>query len=166
MCAMSVDKTVRSGRVHPELLSRRWLRRCMAMALGLSTFVVAEAVCIVFDWGNPVSYDDPYVDFSTVRPLFTPDVSGEHVEIAGARRKFFAPDSFPVRKEDTAFRIFCLGGSTVQGRPYSTPTSFPTWLELSLQAAAPDRACVQPIRAAQIPIPIFHASIDAIYINC
>ena len=32
-----------------------------------------------------------------------------------------------------------MGGSTVQGSPYTIETSFTTWLELSLQAADPDR---------------------------
>ena len=42
-------------------------------------------------------------------------------------------------KSRDEFRIFCLGGSTVQGRPYANETSFTTWLELSLQAADPRR---------------------------
>ncbi len=42
-------------------------------------------------------------------------------------------------KPANEFRIFCLGGSTVQGRPYAIETSFTTWLELSLQAADPQR---------------------------
>ena len=32
-----------------------------------------------------------------------------------------------------------LGGSTVQGRPFSIETAFSTWLELSLTAADPSR---------------------------
>lgn len=34
--------------------------------------------------------------------------------------------------------MFCIGGSTVQGRPYSIETSFTKWLELSLQAGDPE----------------------------
>jgi lysophospholipase L1-like esterase len=41
-----------------------------------------------------------------------------------------------VKRPDT-FRIFCLGGSTVQGRPYAVETSFTTWLKLNLDAARP-----------------------------
>ena len=32
---------------------------------------------------------------------------------------------------------YCLGGSTVQGRPYAIETSFTTWLELNLRTADP-----------------------------
>lgn len=50
---------------------------------------------------------------------------------------FFCPASFAAIKPPGTRRIFVLGGSTTQGRPFSTETAFATWLELHLQAAAP-----------------------------
>lgn len=118
---------------------RSWRRRLLALALGLSMFVVAEGVCVLFDWGRPDQFNDPFVDFSTIHPLFVASQDGDRFEIATSRLKFFASESFPARKGENTFRVFCLGGSTVQGRPYSKPTSFTSWLELSLQAAEPER---------------------------
>jgi lysophospholipase L1-like esterase len=114
---------------------RLWLFRTMAMALGLSVFVWAELVCVLFDWGRPQNYDDPFVGFSAIHPLFVMDDEGKNYEIAPARRKFFAAESFPVEKKPSTFRAFCFGGSTVQGNPYSKQTSFTTWLQIALQSA-------------------------------
>ena len=64
--------------------------------------------------------------------------SGEY-EVARSRWNFFRRDSFAAEKSDDEFRIFCLGGSTVQGRPFSIETSFPTFLEIALESADPSR---------------------------
>lgn len=118
---------------------RLWAFRIAAVLLGLSVFVATEAACTVFDWGQPSDYDDPFVGFSAIHPLFVRSADGNEYEIAPSRLKFFARDSFPAEKSPNAFRIFCLGGSTVQGRPFSIETSFTTWLALSLEAADPSR---------------------------
>lgn len=103
--------------------------------LGLSVFVVAEGLCVLFDLGRSTEYDDPFVGFSDIHPLFVLDEAGANYVIPKSRLNFFARESFPAKKGPRTFRIFCLGGSTVQGRPYSIQTSFTTWLKLSLQAA-------------------------------
>ncbi len=59
-------------------------------------------------------------------------------EIPRERFNFFQPDSFLAKKPSGVRRIFVLGGSTVQGRPYSIETSFATWLRLRLEAASPE----------------------------
>ena len=123
----------------PPSKLRPWLFRLGAVALALLPFVVAELVCIAAGWGRPVDRDDPFVGFRSVSPLFVLSGDGERFEIAPARKKFFADDSFPAHKADKEYRVFCLGGSTVQGRPYSVPTSFTTWLELGLTAADDSR---------------------------
>ncbi|HUG93280.1 MAG TPA: hypothetical protein VML55_20735 [Planctomycetaceae bacterium] len=119
--------------------ARRWLFRVVAVLLGLSVFGVAEAVCVVFDWGRPTQYDDPFVGFHRVQPLFVRDRGGRNYETAKSRRQFFARDAFPVRKGPDTFRAFCLGGSTVLGHPYWKETSFTTYLRMALEAAEPDR---------------------------
>ena len=81
---------------------------------------------------------DPYVSFSGLSPLFVPDSAGERLEIAAERLSAFRRQSFAAKKGRNTFRVFCLGGSTVQGRPYSVETSFTTWLGLSLSAARPE----------------------------
>jgi tetratricopeptide (TPR) repeat protein len=119
-----------------------WKRMCFgvaAVALGLVPLVLAEGVLAALGLGAARWDDDPFVGFSAVHPLFVRSADGARYEIAKNRRTFFRPDSFASEKPKDEFRIFCLGGSTVQGRPYSIETSFTTWLELSLQAADPSR---------------------------
>ena len=69
-----------------------------------------------------------------MHPLFVRSDDGTRYEIPKSRHGFFKPESFAAKKPKGTYRIFCFGGSTVQGRPYSTPTAFSTWLELSLNA--------------------------------
>ncbi len=109
------------------------------MLIGLAPFVAAEAVFTLLDWGRPNYRDDPFVGFRAVHPLFVPSEDGQRYEVAESRRGYFQPDSFARPKPPGEFRVFCLGGSTVQGRPFAIETSFTTWLELSLEAAEPDR---------------------------
>lgn len=118
---------------------RKLFFRFLAILLGLSPLIAVEAVCRIVDWGRPQNSVDPLVGFSEVRPLFVHDPSTETFTIPRSRQTFFRPESFAARKAPNEFRVFCLGGSTVQGRPYAIETSFTTWLELSLQAADPTK---------------------------
>lgn len=118
----------------------RWLVfRLAAVILGLTPLVVAEMLFAMLDWGRPGYEEDPFVSFSAIRPLFVRSGDGTRYEIAPSRQGFFCPQSFAAEKEAKEFRIFCLGGSTVQGRPFAVETSFTTWLEFNLQAADPGR---------------------------
>ncbi len=121
----------------------RWQRailfRGLAVLLGLLPFLVIELGLRAFGLGRPDWHDDPFVGFSAVRPLFELNDSGERFEIARSKRTHFYPESFAVRKDPREFRIFCIGDSTVQGNPWTTETSFTTWLEISLNAAEPAR---------------------------
>ena len=90
-------------------------------------------------WAEPNEIGDPYVGFSEIHPLFVASADGKKLEVAANRQPLFQPDSFLANKPADEFRIFCLGGSTVQGRPYSIETSFTTWLELALNSTdSPD----------------------------
>ena len=82
---------------------------------------------------------DPYVEFAGQRSLFEKDATAEFFQTATNRTNYFVRDRFPVVKTEGTFRIFCLGGSTVQGRPYAIETAFPKWLQLSLEVRQPDR---------------------------
>ncbi|QDU37937.1 hypothetical protein Mal4_22560 [Maioricimonas rarisocia] len=115
------------------------LFRVVAVLLALAVFPVVEGVLALFDWGRPNVAEDPFVGFTGSHSLFVLAEDGERYEVPPARRNFFAYESFPATKQPGTFRIFCLGGSTVQGRPYSIPTSFGTWLKLALQEADPSR---------------------------
>lgn len=134
-----MSTTSSSPRLTAKNPRRLWLFRAVAVALGLSVFPLAEAVCIAFGWGQPSAHDDPFVGFSAMHPLFVRDEDETRYQIPQSRRKFFVAESFPIAKTPGTFRIFVLGGSTVQGHPYSKETSFTTWLQLGLSAADSDR---------------------------
>ncbi len=116
---------------------RRVVFRCLAVLLGLSVVVAVEGLCRLAGWGRPVEHDDPFVGFSDVHPLFLADPESGEYRIAPSRRRFFADESFPLHEGPRTRRVFVLGGSTVQGRPYSTETSFTTFLEIALTEAQP-----------------------------
>jgi hypothetical protein len=119
------------------LPARRWLMRSAAILLGLSVFIVAETICWLFNVGTPDLQDDPFVGFNNLQPLFVLDNAKHAYHVAPARLKFFVQESFPAQKRPGTYRIFCLGGSTVQGRPFAKETSFTTWLQLALACADP-----------------------------
>ena len=120
----------------------RWrgiVYRAGAVAVGLALFVIVEVVLAVLGLGAPDYHDDPFAGFSSVRPLFVLNEEADRYEIAKSRLDFFRRDWFAAEKGENEFRIFCLGGSTVQGRPFAIETSFSTFLEISLEAAEPNR---------------------------
>ncbi|MDA1049236.1 MAG: SGNH/GDSL hydrolase family protein [Planctomycetota bacterium] len=118
---------------------RRVTFRVLAVSLSLLPFVGFEFGLRLAGVGEVREADVPAIGFQATYPLFELDEAGEHFKIAESRQAYFSPDSFAAQKSSNEFRIFCLGGSTVQGRPYSIETSFTTWLELSLNAADPSR---------------------------
>lgn len=117
---------------------RLWLLRSLSIVCGLSLFVVAELACCLLGVGESRLEDDPFVGFSNLQPLFEKDSDGDRFVIPKSRLKFFRPEEFAASKPAGTRRIFCLGGSTVQGRPFAKETSFTTWLELALEQAEPD----------------------------
>ncbi len=130
-----------SAQAWTEPSRRCWrgiLFRLLALGIGLVPLVSFELVLWAFDLGRPGVVDDPFVGFSAVRPLFELSRDKTRYEMPPAAEKFFRRTGFPAVKPPGEFRIFCLGGSTVQGRPFSVETSFTTWLELALKAAEPE----------------------------
>ena len=103
-------------------------------------FVLLEGLFWLVGLGAPRLDHDPFAGFRDVHPLFVLSDDGERYEIAPSRLVYFRPDSFAANKGADEFRIFCLGGSTVQGRPFALETSFTSFLELTLGAAEPNRS--------------------------
>ncbi len=127
-----------SSQASPEVRRRSGFR-LVALALGVLLVGAVELTLRLLGFSSPDRATDPFVGFSSIQPLFVPDETGNRFEISPSRQVYFRPDSFPTNKSDSTFRIFCLGGSTVQGRPFEPPTAFTTWLRLGLQAAEKDR---------------------------
>ena len=116
---------------------RAILFRLGAILMGLLFLALVELTVRLAVPSPPVNIEDPFVSFHRLSPLFTADATGTRFETARERLTAFCPQSFAAEKKPQTLRIFCLGGSTVQGRPYSVQTSFTTWLELNLRAARP-----------------------------
>ena len=115
--------------------------RGLAVLVACLPFVLLEAGLRVT--GKPVvndsTDDDPVVDLHQLKPLFRLNEQTGEYQIPESRRNFFQPASFAAQKDSNTKRVFVLGGSTVQGRPYAPETSFSTWLQLQLQAADASR---------------------------
>lgn len=112
--------------------------RLAAVLLSLSPLLFAEIALRQIDSETVEAIDrDPLVDLHQLRPLFEKNEDSGRWEIPERRLNFFRPDSFAADKPAGSRRIFVLGGSTVQGRPYAIETAFSTWLKLRLQAASP-----------------------------
>ena len=111
-----------------------WLTVC----LSLTPFLLIELGLRWFA-PQPVSETkvDPYIDLQQLQPLFELEPKAGVWQIPDHRMNFFRPASFVANKTEGTKRIFVLGGSTVQGRPFSTETAFSTWLQLRLQAEFP-----------------------------
>lgn len=110
-----------------------------AVLLSLVPFVVIEFCLATFWTRAPQEISDPFVSFTQVIPLFEAKPDQQKFVISPEHKRFFASDEFSLEKSENTFRIFCLGGSTVQGRPYSVETSFTRWLKIALETSDPER---------------------------
>lgn len=145
MASLAVESQNEQRRAVPRAkLPRRprwktWLFRAIALALGLMPLLLCELALRAAGIGKATDASDPFVGFSDLQPLFILNEQTARYEIPKSRQSHFQPDSFAAQKPTNEFRIFVLGGSTVQGRPWSIESSFTTWLELHLNAADPSR---------------------------
>jgi len=118
----------------PAHRRRRWMV-LFAIAVGFVPFVLLEAGLRLFDVGAEEA--DLHAGFGETSALFQIDPQEDVYRTSLAKLQFFVTQQFPVAPAKEEFRIFVLGGSTVQGRPFGPPTSFAKWLELHLQADDP-----------------------------
>ncbi|GAB5443674.1 MAG: tetratricopeptide repeat protein [Fuerstiella sp.] len=114
-----------------------WQRKLLAIAMGLLPFVVLEAGLRIAGVG--AKPQDLHAGFGGQSPLFEAD--GDEFRTSVAKEQFFVQQQFAADKPADEFRIFCLGGSTVQGRPYRPETSFAGWLEVELNSIDRGRTC-------------------------
>ncbi|MFY9253770.1 MAG: GDSL-type esterase/lipase family protein [Fuerstiella sp.] len=118
----------------PRRKRRRPVFYLAAVALGVLPFLALEVALRVFGVGDDVANAELHAGFGNVAPLFQLDETQQAYQTNHVKEQFFVTDSFAATKPKDEFRIFCLGGSTVQGRPYRPETSFGEWLELELNA--------------------------------
>lgn len=109
-----------------------WLFRLLFVALGLAPFVALEIGLRVLHVGESDEPQDPFAGFNARNPLF--EKAGDVYRTSRFRGQFFPDQEFAAAKPAEEFRVFCLGGSTVYGKPFLADTAFPKWLELELNA--------------------------------
>lgn len=122
----------------PERNLPLWKKLAFSATATLAVLLLLEGL-LGMAGVRPVLYqEDPYVGFSSQIPLFEHelDENGTKVMATAANKlRWFNAQSFPPRKPEGAYRIFCLGGSTTYGRPYDDTTSFCGWLREFLPRA-------------------------------
>lgn len=129
--------------VDPVKSKRRWFR-VLAVCLALLPFLVLEFSLRYSQSGTLADSAvdlDPLVTFSQTHPLFVRDEDQGDWVTSPERHNFFRPARFAIDKPQGSRRVFVVGGSTVQGRPYAHETAFSTWLQLRLQARDPQTQC-------------------------
>ncbi|MFP6588258.1 MAG: hypothetical protein VB814_11460 [Pirellulaceae bacterium] len=122
-----------------NLLRYAWRFRCAAIGIALLPFLLFEISLRILDIGDVNEALDPFIAINHPVSLFELNAEQTQYQTVAARKRYFQKVSFPKTKTDDTFRIFCLGGSTVQGRPFAVETSFTSWLQLQLEVADPNR---------------------------
>ena len=126
-----------SNRTKAGTRKRRLAFRLLAVLLGMMPFVLLETGLRLADVAKPTRIDDPFVGFSGIHPLFELDEESNVYRTVISRQRFFAQEHFAAKKPENGFRVFCLGGSTVHGRPFEPDTAFSKWMQLELAAVHP-----------------------------
>lgn len=121
---------------------QRLAKAILAVAAPVVFFGVLELLLAVGGVEPVLEHQDPLVGFAGNVPLFVPEASADGeswLVTSNGKLELFNPQRFPRRKKPGSYRIFCLGGSTTYGRPYTDDTSFAGWLRLILPALDPTR---------------------------
>lgn len=111
----------------------------LAWLMCLAPLLILELSLHAGGWTGPREVDDPFLGFSGDQKLFELSPSADQYVIKESRRGYFCPTGFRAIKADNGYRVFVIGGSTVQGRPWETETAFSSWLKLSLQVCLPEK---------------------------
>ena len=101
-------------------------------------FGTVEIVLAAFGVQPALLTEDPLVGFAGNVPQFaaaTREDGTVLMQTANNKRRLFNYQEFPRDKDGNSYRIFCMGGSTTYGRPYTDPVSFCGWLRAYLKAA-------------------------------
>jgi tetratricopeptide (TPR) repeat protein len=115
-----------------------WKKVLFSIVTTVLFFAVLELVLKIAGVRTLLYDDDPYVGFASNIPLFVEGRDGEMVT-APNKIRWFNEQSFAKLKPSDVTRVFCVGGSTTYGRPYSGETSFCSWLQEYVSAADPSR---------------------------
>ena len=133
-------RSIATGTPVSQLARRRkWKFRILTLLLAMMPWGVAELTLQMLEQQPRSDLEDPFIGFDSEQPLFQLEEQGQLYRTAENRQVYFRPQEFGVDKEPNEIRIFVIGGSTVQGRPYEVETAFSTWLQISLSTAEPSK---------------------------
>lgn len=124
-----------------------WKKIFFALVATALFFAVLESVLFLVGVESISFRTDPYVGFSSYAPLFVNSAEAgtrqasmpPTVSTADNKMDWFNRQDFARSKPPKTYRIFCVGGSTTYGRPYSDKTSFAGWLRELLPVADESR---------------------------
>jgi len=134
---------------------RRKLFRLLAVLLAVIPFALVEATLLVLGIADPADADDPLSGFNAAGRLFEKDERDEVYRTAAARGLFFGDQEFALEKPRDGYRVFCLGGSTVRGRPFTTESSFTRWIGLELAERTEGKRTVEAVNCGGLSYASF-----------
>ncbi len=133
----AADSTPGSGRRKP-----RWWHKLLLVGFSFFILVIAELLLHLFGYGPDVDFVVTRLDKGDTRIMgINPEAYRRfHFRPLALRSTRFAPwREFVNPKPHRGFRIFFLGGSSVEGYPHAPNGAAPAFLELTLQSAWPDK---------------------------
>ena len=136
---MQTRSTATGAPVSQLARRRKWKFRILALILAMTPWGVAELTLQMLERQPRSDFEDPFIGFDSEQPLFQLGEQGQLYRTAENRQVYFRPQEFGVDKGPNEIRIFVIGGSTVQGRPYEAETAFSTWLQIALSTAEPSK---------------------------
>lgn len=130
-----------SPKAHPDnksLSPPHWWLRILPLLLPFLLVAALEGSLRLFDYGRDLSI------FRTARAnpdywQINPQMGMRYFPVQGISPAVALTDLFRKEKAQNGLRIFVLGGSSAAGYPYLYNGSFPSYLEVILQARFPDR---------------------------
>jgi tetratricopeptide (TPR) repeat protein len=135
-----VNKRKQKPISHPREISaskQRWFV-IFTLAFPIILLLFVELILKAIDYGPDLSLFTTEEIGGRTYHIMNPDVKGRYFSRV-AFSPNTSPDYFEVPKPKGTFRIFCLGGSTTVGYPYSYVGSFSTFLRDRLNRLFPER---------------------------
>ena len=119
-----------------------WKKKLLfGTASTLCFFFALELFLLLLGVSTIASNRDPSAGFSRQIPLLAASINSKGEEIlttAANKESWFNIQSFPKHKAAGTKRVFCVGGSTTFGRPFSDSASYVRWVRELLGAVQPD----------------------------
>ncbi len=122
--------------------SLNWKKKLLfGTASTLFFFFVLELFLMLLGVSTIASSSDPSAGFSRQIPLLAASTNAEGEKIlttAANKESWFNIQSFTKKKPPGTKRVFCVGGSTTFGRPFSDSASYVRWVRELLVEVQPD----------------------------